>query len=262
FDGVIQGFGNYEFAQAIDWSSYNGGTLSVRVQRTDLNLGVAYTLGRARDTSSGQDVQGTRQNAYASPQSDYGPSAADVTPKLAASFNWETTGPKEGAAKTFLGGWQLAGVLIAQSGTPFTVFCGRPFAPVKDATGKIAGNSGCDYNADGTNNDRPNTPSFGDSKSGLSNDDFLAAIFKASDFPAPGLGQQGNLGRNTFRGPRYFNVDVSLIKSFDIPWFTGKGATLQVRLEGFNIFNTLNLTNPVNDMSNPLFGKSTSALPA
>jgi hypothetical protein len=262
FNGVIQGFGNYEFAQAIDWSSYNGGTLSVRVQRTDLNIGVAYTLGRARDTSSGQDVQGTRQDAYASPQLEYGPSDFDVTQKLAASFNWQIPGPKEGAAKTFLGGWQLAGVLIAQSGTPFTVFCGSPFVPIKDATGKIVGNSGCDYNADGTNNDRPNTPSFGDSKSGLSNDDFLAGIFKASDFPAPGLGQQGNLGRNTFRGPRYFNVDVSLIKSFEIPWFTGKGATLQVRLEGFNIFNTLNLTNPVNDMSNPLFGKSTSALPA
>jgi len=156
--------------------------------------------------------------------------------------------------------------MIAQTGTPFTVFCGQPFGPMRDASGRIVGNSGCDYNADGTNNDRPNIPTFGDTKSGLSNDDFLNGIFKASDFPAPGLGQRGNLGRNTFRGPRYFNVDLSLIKSFRIPWFTStggnEGANLQLRLEGFNVFNTLNLTNPVNDMSSPLFGKSVSALPA
>jgi hypothetical protein len=263
FDGVIPGFFNYEYGQAIDRSSYQGGTLSVRVQKSGLHLGAAYTFGRARDTSSGQDVQGTRQDAYASPDIDEGPADFDVKHKLAASFNWQIPGPKEGGAKQILGGWQLAGVLIAQSGTPFTVFCGQPFGPVKDASGAVVGNSGCDFNADGTNNDRPNTPAFGDSKSGLSNDDFLNGIFAASDFPAPGLGQRGNLGRNTFRGPRYFNVDLSLIKTFRVPWFTGsgpsRGADLQIRLETFNLFNTLNLLTPVNNTASPLFGKSVSA---
>jgi hypothetical protein len=266
FDGVIQGFGNYEFGQAIDNSSYNGGTLSVRVQKNTLHLAAAYTIGRARDTSSGQDVQGTRQDAYADPSIEEGPSDFDVTHKIAASFNWQIPGPTSGGGKQILGGWQLAGVLIAQTGTPFTVFCSQPFNPVKDASGRIVGNSGCDYNADGTNNDRPNAPAFGDSKSGLSNDDYLNGIFNASDFPAPALGQRGNLGRNTFRGPRYFNVDMSLIKTFRIPWFTGSGpsrqADLQFRIEAFNLFNTLNLTNPVSDMASPLFGKSVSALPA
>ena len=266
FDGVVPGFGAYEYAQATDTASYHGLALSVRVSRSDLSLGAAYTLGRARDTASGQDNSGTRQDAYAPPSVEEGYSDFDVRHKLAVSLNYKLPSPASGAAKTILGGWQLAGVMIAQTGTPFTVFCGQPFSPVRDASGKIVGNSGCDYNADGTNNDRPNTPSFGDSKSGLGNDDFLNGIFKASDFPAPALGQRGNLGRNTFRGPRYFNVDLSLIKSFRIPWFAGagsnEGANLQLRIEGFNVFNTLNLTNPVNDMSSPLFGKSVSALPA
>ena len=122
------------------------------------------------------------------------------------------------------------------------------------------GNSGCDYNADGTNNDRPNVPTFGDSKGG-SNDDFLNGIFTASDFPAPGLGQNGTLGRNTFTGPRYFNVDFALVKSIHMPVLTSRGSDLQLRLESFNAFNTLNLFNPVNDLQSPLFGKSTSALP-
>jgi hypothetical protein len=151
--------------------------------------------------------------------------------------------------------------MIAQSGTPFTVFCGRSFTAVRDATGVIVGNSGCDYNADGTNNDRPNTPAFGDSKSGLSNDDFLNGIFTAADFPAPGLGQRGNLGRNTFTGPRYFNVDLALVKSFRVPWIIGNGADFQVRIEAFNAFNTTNLFNPDGNLANGTFGKSTDALP-
>ena len=34
--------------------------------------------------------------------------------------------------------------------------------------------------------------------------------------PAPVAGSIGNSGRNAFRGPRYFNVDVSLVKKFAI----------------------------------------------
>ena len=152
-------------------------------------------------------------------------------------------------------------MLIAQSGTPFTVVCnGRSFAPILDASGRIVGNSGCDYNADGEGNDRPNAPSFG-SLSGLSNDNFIAGIFKASDFPTPTPGTQGNIGRNTFRGPRYFNVDLSLIKSFRLPWTSNSpGASAQFRIEAFNAFNTTNLNPPESNLSSPLFGRSTSAL--
>jgi hypothetical protein len=152
--------------------------------------------------------------------------------------------------------------MIAQSGSPFSVVCtGRSFIPIRDSAGRIIGNSGCDYNADGTTYDRPNVPSFGSSLSGLSNDTFLNGIFKASDFPTPAPGIQGNLGRNTFRGPRYFNVDVSLIKTVRVPWITGPAADAQFRLEAFNALNTTNLDPPVNNLALPVFGRSVSALP-
>src|SRR6185436_5448393 len=137
----------------------------------------------------------------------------------------------------------------------YSVFCGRGFVPVRNAAGAIVGNSGCDYNADGTNYDRPNVPAFGDSKSG-SNDDFVNGIFTASDFPVPGLGQNGTLGRNTFTGPRYFNVDLALVKSFR----AGR-SDLQLRLEAFNAFDSVNFLNPVSDLSSPQFGKSINVLP-
>ena len=75
---------------------------------------------------------------------------------------------RPGRARAIAGGWQVAGVLIAQTGTPFTVFCnGRAFAPIRDASGNIIGNSGCDYNADNVaGNDRPNVPASATRRAG------------------------------------------------------------------------------------------------
>jgi hypothetical protein len=257
-DRILPGFSSIGYTDATDESHYHGLALGLRVNRTDLTFGAAYTFGEAIDRHSTATPGGAQQpiDAHASLAQNEGPSDFDVRHKLAVSLNYTLPSPSEGAARAILGGWQLAGVLIAQTGTPYTVFCGRGFVPVRNAAGAIVGNSGCDYNADGFNNDRPNVPAFGDAKSG-SNDDFLNGLFQAADFPAPGLGQIGTLGRNTFRGPRYFNVDLALVKTFQVT----ATSNVQLRLEGFNVFNTVNLFNPVSDLSNPLFGRSTQALP-
>jgi hypothetical protein len=245
-DRIMPGFSAVNYMQAVDRSNYDGANVSVRVRRSDLNLGAAYTFGRARDQSS--SFSGTqRPDAYGPNDQDEGPSDFDVRHKLALSMNWSLPSPSSGVAKAILGGWQIAGVMIAQTGVPYTVFCGASFS------------AGCDYNADGTNFDRPNVPSFGDSKDG-SNDDFLNGIFRAADFPKPAPGANGALGRNTYTGPRYFNVDMALVKSFAIPGL-GQSSEMQLRVEAFNLFNTVNLSNPVSNLSDPNFGKSTSALP-
>jgi hypothetical protein len=252
-DRILPGFSAINYAQAIDKSHYHGLALGARVSRSDLNLGVAYTLGRATDRSS-TATPPQRPDAYGPDDQDEGLSDFDVRHKVAVSLNYRIPGPASGAARAIFGGWQIAGVLIKQSGTPYSVICTRGFVPVRNAAGVITGNSGCDYNADGTNLDRPNVPAFGDSKSG-SNDDFINGIFTAAEFPAPALGQPGTLGRNTFIGPGYFNVDLALIKGFKV-----SRADVQLRLESFNLFDTVNLFNPVNALQDPLFGKSTTAL--
>jgi len=253
-DRILPGFSAINYAQSIDKSHYNGLAVGARVLRRDLNLGFAYTLGKAIDRSS-TATPTQRPDAYGPDSQDEGPSDFDVRHKIAMSLNYRIPGPSQGAAKAILGGWQVASVLIAQTGTPYTVFCGRSFSPIRNASGAIVGNAGCDYNADGTNFDRPNTPAFGDNKTG-SNQDFINGIFSAADFPAPALGQNGTLGRNTFYGPGYFNVDLALVKSFKV-----SRTNLELRLESFNLFNTVNLQQPVSDLSNPLFGRSTAALP-
>jgi hypothetical protein len=49
-------------------------------------------------------------------------------------------------------------------------------------------------------------------------------------------------------------VDLALIKGFKI-----SRTDLQIRVESFNLFNTVNLQNPVSNLGDPLFGRSTSA---
>lgn len=53
-------------------------------------------------------------------------------------------------------------------------------------------------------------------RAGYSKQEFLTGIFTVADFPLPSAGQYGNLGRNTFRGPGFARIDVSLGKSFRI----------------------------------------------
>jgi hypothetical protein len=254
FDGILPGFSQIIYTEATDNSTFQGGTLAVKANRPDVQAGAAYTFGRSTDFSSSFSAP-YRPDAYGPYEQDKGRADFDVPQKLSVWGNWMIPSPDSGVARAILGGWQVSGVMIAQSGVPFTVVCnGRAFNP---------NGTGCDYNADGQTPDRPNVPAFGDSIDGLSNDDFLSGIFVASDFPAPAPGVPGALGRNTFRGPRYFNVDIAFVKRIRVPWTLAgtNGADFQLRLEMFNAFNTLNLNNPANNMTDPLFGRSTSALP-
>jgi hypothetical protein len=259
FDGLIPGVSSLLYGQSIDKSHYNGATVSLKVNRGDVQFGTAYTLGKAIDFSSTITPALPRPDAFGPASQDEGPSDFDIRHKLSMSVNWRIPGPANGAARVLAGGWQVGSVLIAQSGSPFTVYCNKAFAPILDASGRVVGNSGCDYNADGEGGDRPNAPSFGSDIS-TSNDAFIAGVFKTTDFGTPAPGSQGTLGRNTFRGPRYFNVDLSLIKAFRVPWVNGPGADAQFRIEAFNFLNNLNLTQPEGNMAAPLFGRSSSAL--
>jgi hypothetical protein len=51
------------------------------------------------------------------------------------------------------------------------------------------------------------------------------------------------IGRNTFRGPRYQDVDLTIAKEFGLPTmkFFGEGAKIQLRMTAYNVFNKLNL---------------------
>lgn len=85
---------------------------------------------------------------------------------------------------------------------------------------------------------------------------YLTGIFRASDFPRPGAGMNGNLVRNAYRGPGYIDVSVSRSKKFR----SNEKWAGEFRLDAFNALNRVNLENPSPDLSNPNFGRSTSQL--
>jgi hypothetical protein len=63
----------------------------------------------------------------------------------------------------------------------------------------------------------------------------------------------GNVGRNSLRGPGFFDADFGILKMFHIPhWERG---TLGFGAQFFNVFNHANFDNPVANVASPLFGQ-------
>jgi hypothetical protein len=110
-------------------------------------------------------------------------------------------------------------------------------------------------------NDRPNTPALGTDIESPSQEQWRAGVFAAADFPRPAAGTVGDLPRNAYRGPGYLNTDLSLVKRIAVPAM-GRNTSVQLRIEAYNVFNTINLNNPVSNLSSSVFGRVTSARPS
>lgn len=264
-DRLNPSFGSSNYGHNTFNSGYHGGTFSVRNHFPGgVNFQAAYTLGKAIDQASSFGP-GLSVVDATNLRRERGLADFDVRQRLSFSLLYRVPEPSFGSTflNRLLGGWQVGNLTILQSGTPFSVFCTQSFIPVRDAQGRIVGNRGCDYNGDGLNYDVPHEASFGNSLRGLRRSAYIAGIFTASDFPVPGLGQQGTLGRNTFIGPGYANTDFSLIKNARMPWVLGgDGANLQFRVEFFNLFNRVNLSRMTGNLASPQFGRATSTFPA
>ena len=71
----------------------------------------------------------------------------------------------------------------------------------------------------------------------------------------PNHGRFGALGRDTFRGPAFYNFDFALIKDTELfQRGGGEAVTLQIRGEFFNIFHLVNFGLPANIVLGPGFG--------
>ena len=220
-----------------------------------------YTFGKSLDLTSNNDNgvngDGSAEGVFDAQTlaGNYGRSDYDSRHRLSVDAVWNLPGLRSGFGKTLTQGWTLSPVIILQSGQPFTVYTSAQY------------NQGGDYNADGFDYDVPNKPSFG-SHISTSRSDFLntnGVFWKhgtaldptaVGAFTAPTAGTEGNLGRNTYDGPGFANVNLSAERSFTLPHL-GKEGKLEIRGEIMNLFNRVNLTNPVSDMSNTLFGQST-----
>jgi hypothetical protein len=135
------------------------------------------------------------------------------------------------------GGWQLAGIVTAQTGQPFTV------------------NSAFDINRDGNLTDRLDNTA-GLIRGSIAGDRSVQLSLAPGTNPLNLLaadGRDGAVGRNTFRAPSQFSFDLSATKFFNF----SERVRLHARMEIFNLFNRTNFGIPVRILESPAFGKST-----
>jgi len=129
-------------------------------------------------------------------------------------------------------GWQLSGILAANTGLPFNVTDGV------DQSNQINGVPRPDY--------APNNPAItvgGVSYPACNNHPFLGTVrtwFNPNCFNPEAFGTLGNFSREGLYGPGLVNVDMALLKSTRIR----ENVNLQFRAEVFNILNHTNLSYP------------------
>jgi hypothetical protein len=190
-----------------------------------------------------------------------GPSDYDVRHHFVGSGLWELPifRGRRDALGSILGGWQLSSIVTAHTGfpwTPVTGNCPSSNRPIICPARPVAyfGGAGTDTSDDAFITGS-NFPGGG------------TAFFSALGATGQGAaaGRLPGVGRNSFRGPHYFNVDMSVGKRFGLPRALGEFAGLEVKANFFNVFNLLNLQNfgfdsASTNIFNPNFGRSERAL--
>jgi hypothetical protein len=198
------------------------------------SFNVAYTWSKTMDFADNQDL-GFLLIPYAPDYSkDYAPASYDRASNLeistVASLPFGKGEPwlKNGVGGAVLGGWLIDPIVSVMSGEPFTVTAGGALnangstqtadliAPFHLAHGKpprtgvtcALGDPSCEY--------------------------FAPSSFGAPVISSPANAHFGNTNRDEFRGPGYFDMDLSLLRDFRIREF----ATFELRADAMGLTNT------------------------
>ena len=236
FNGLVPYQGYSSIKQAFDGanSHYNSLQTELRGRVTrDLTLQAAYTLSRAIDPSTGQNSGNNGwdlswvTNPYQSWRYDVGPSPFDRTNVFFADFVYDIPLLKNSSnrfLKTAVGGWQLSGVITAESGPPENL--------------SINGENVDSIFTGGDVNNRPNlTGAISYPKTPVVSKGVVNGVqwVNAASFSMPAPGTWGNLGFDGIRGPGRDNWNLSLFKNFVIN--EARGSAFQFRAESFNTWN-------------------------
>lgn len=225
-------------------------------------------------------------NNFATDHYQYDPALAwglsdyDVTHAFKVFGVWSPTIFKDpnSWAERLLGGWSLSGILNAHSGFPWTpvynnIGCGVIYAESGSNGGgwncalrpaAYLGGAGNDYSTDAFRRAGGNFPGGGSEyfrEPAHTPGPPFADVVSGAAAPGP-VPERPGIDRNSFRGPRYFNVDASLIKAFGLPPTKGLGQNpkLELRASFYNLFNQINLKNIQADILNEHFGEAQEGL--
>jgi outer membrane receptor protein involved in Fe transport len=234
---------------------------------------LSYTWSKCRDLSSAPVTGDTYLNSIAVPlllQKSARLGACDFDLRQIATGNliWDlpTAQFGSGLVRTVVNGWELGGIVTAETGAPFTVTTGNGNDPL-----------GTGFNGDFSMDFADRLPNCKATHGGVN---YLnLACFTPPTAPAslpiataanplgcapgsypnykdangnpipPPPGRQfcsnvlGNSGRNSFYGPKLTDVDFSIFKNTKVPRIS-EAFSLQLRAEFFNVLNHTNFLSP------------------
>jgi hypothetical protein len=248
-----QGLGNIFFLQNVANSVYHAFQATLRRTRGPLTAGVSYTYSHSIDNSSDRsdnvlvnslDLRSNRASSNFDERHLLNISYIYQLPLLRWANElraWaheplsDTQEPPLPApppsnsrlAKAFLDEWEISGITLFQSGTPFSVVnqAGNTGIGLTDNAGVLGGIGTIASYPDvtrGTISPGENPQSFG------------PLLGNPTRFVAPRGLTFGNAGRNFLNNPSRLNFDVSLLRHFRF----AETRELEFRAEAFNIFNT------------------------
>ncbi len=244
-------------------SSYNALQVTLRRTKGPLSMDVSYSYSHSIDDSSDR-TEAILPNAYDLAQ-NRASSDFDQRHLLNISYmyqlpllswmdkfsNWGDSDPSNQLAghgftsfqKGILDGWELSGITLFATGTPFSVVNGGSVSGISgiDNAG-VASGPGPDSYPDVVTNPAALPASAINGTTGV----IGPLLGNPNQFVAPTALTYGDAGRNFFRNPSRLNFDMSLTKDVKLK---REGQSLQFRIETFNTFNHTQFR--IYDPSNP-----------
>lgn len=222
---------------------------------TGLELSANYRFSKSMDYCSSD--QTCNQTFPFDQRTEIGPSDFDVRHSFTANALYVLPFFKQRHdwLYTLTGGWKLGGILTLNSGFPWTPVVGTCVSnvfgnvcPIRP--GGYLGGAGGDYSTGTFQNTNGNFAGYSSTSATCTapsgtvtcQTKYFTVVQNPSGSgllpPAPGI------GRNTFRGPRYTGIDVSLAKRFTLPKMRvfGESAGFEIKGNIFNLFNKINVS--------------------
>jgi hypothetical protein len=259
--GMGSQFSTNAYITNLGSSSYNGMLVSLRKRMSrGLQFDFNYTWSHSIDNQSsvvntvfGGLVCDIQNNRVCRADSDF-----DIRHLINANWIYELPFGRgrsygknaRGVTNALIGGWEVTGIFTARSGLPFNLTTGAfPTSFVLESPAVLNGNASALQNAIHTTSSGQ-VQFFSNPTSVFDANNQLAGAVRN-----PVGGQIGN--RNVLRGPGFWNVDLSVIKNFGLPW--SEKQRIQLRWEMFNAFNHNSFSLPSTNINSTTFGQITAS---
>jgi hypothetical protein len=242
-------------------SGFNSNYAGLQIQFTrrfykGLELQSNYTYSRNRDVTSTSIPFGVNVTDFFNRAADYGISNNDATHDFKVNGMYELpfgvgkrfASSSRGFVGQLVSGWQVSSIFELSSAFPNSI-------SYSTQSTSFGGGNRPDLVSGASITSVKNLGKVQRDSSGRvvfwSTDDI--AKLKAT-FQSPQLGTIGNVPKNSFRGPKYWDVSMAVLKNMRIT----ESSSVQFRGEFFNLFNHVDFADPNFSIDSGTFGRITA----